>query len=62
MDRVILATHIQSTIHYLGLKRWTPQQTPYAEALIRLLMMEREEILKLGLTELVNYKKGELPE
>lgn len=52
MNRFSLASSIQSTLHHLSLKRWTPQQQPFALALIKLLEQEKDELIKLGLSEL----------
>ena len=52
MQRIEAAISIQKTIHHLCLKKWSPQQKPFAEALINLLRIERNSFLQLGLKEI----------
>jgi hypothetical protein len=53
MNRFHVAAALQTSLHFLALKKWTPQQQPFAEALIKLLEIEKDELVKLGMTELV---------
>ena len=53
MDRFQTAQALQASLHFLALKKWTPQQQPFAEALIKLLEIEKDNLIKLGMTELV---------
>jgi hypothetical protein len=55
LSRFDTASGIQTAITHLSLKRWTPQQRPYADALISLLRLEREALIKLGVEELKTH-------
>lgn len=55
MDRFRTATSLQVALSYLTNKRWTPQQLPFAEALIKLLAKEKDDLIQLGMSELRNH-------
>lgn len=52
MNRIHTAAALDTTLRFLSLKKWAPSQVPFAEALIRLLEIEKDALVELGLYEL----------
>ena len=55
LNRLQTAAAIQTARTHLALKRWTPQQRPFADTLIRMLDQEVEALIELGLSEVKLY-------
>jgi hypothetical protein len=54
LNRFKTAESLNSTMMYLSNKKWIPSQLPFVEALVKLIEIEKTQLIELGLYELAH--------